>query len=153
MNRRDFITLLTAAAAAWPRAARAQQGEGMRRIGVLMGLPEHDPETKARLLKLRQQLERLGWSEGRNVRIDARFAPAGAQAQVLAKELVDLQPDVLLAHSAQITGALHRQPVRSRSYSSTCLTRLARGSLTLWRAQAAISPVCCTTRRASAASG
>jgi len=109
MNRRDFITLLTAAAAAWPRAARAQQGEGMRRIGVLMGLPEHDPETKARLLKLRQQLERLGWSEGRNVRIDARFAPAGAQAQVLAKELVDLQPDVLLAHSAQITGALHRQ--------------------------------------------
>jgi putative ABC transport system substrate-binding protein len=81
----------------------------MRRIGVLMGLPEDDPETKARAVKFRQELERLGWAEGRNVRIDTRFAPAGAQAHVLAKELVDLRPDVILAHSAQIAGALHRQ--------------------------------------------
>src|SRR5262245_15286342 len=81
----------------------------MRRIGVLMGLSEDDPETKARVVKFRQEPERLGWTEGRNVRIDTRFAPAGARAQVLAKELVDLRPDVLLAHSAQITGALHRQ--------------------------------------------
>jgi len=81
----------------------------MQRIGVLMGLPEDDPETKARLVKFREELERLGWTEGRNVRIDTRFAPAGTQAQALAKELVDLRPDVLLAHSAQIAGALHRQ--------------------------------------------
>jgi len=60
-------------------------------------------------VKLRQELERLGWVEGRDVHIDIRFAPAGAQAQVLAKELVDLRPDVLLAHSAQVAGALHRQ--------------------------------------------
>ena len=65
-RRREFITLL-GGAAAWPLAARAQQPEGMRRIGVLMGLPEDDPETKARAVKFRQELERLGWAEGRNV--------------------------------------------------------------------------------------
>jgi putative tryptophan/tyrosine transport system substrate-binding protein len=108
VNRRALMSLL-AGAATWPLAASAQQPEGMRRIGVLMGLPEDDPETKARVARFRQELERLGWTEGRNVRIDTRYAPAGAQAQVLAKELVDLRPDVLLAHSAQITAALHRQ--------------------------------------------
>jgi ABC-type uncharacterized transport system substrate-binding protein len=109
VRRREFITLLGGAAALWPLVARAQQPEGMRRIGVLMGLPEDDPETKARVVKFRQELERLGWAEGRNIHIETRFAPAGAQAQVLAKELVDLRPDVLLAHSAQVAGALHRQ--------------------------------------------
>jgi putative tryptophan/tyrosine transport system substrate-binding protein len=109
LKRREFIALLGGAAVAWPLVARAQQPEGMRRIGVLMGLPEDDPETKARAVKFRQELERLGWAEGRNVRIDTRFAPAGAQAHVLAKEMVDLRPDVILAHSAQIAAALHRQ--------------------------------------------
>jgi putative tryptophan/tyrosine transport system substrate-binding protein len=110
VKRRAFISLLGAgAAAAWPLAARAQQGERMRRIGVLMGLPEDDPETKARTAKLRQELERLGWSEGRNVRIDTRFAPAGAQAQALARELLGLQPDVLLAHAAQIVAVVQRE--------------------------------------------
>ena len=109
MKRRRFITLLGGATAAWPLVARAQQGERMRRIGVLMGLPEDDPETKARAAKLRQELERLGWSEDHNIRIDTRFAPAGVQAQVLAKELVGLRPDVLLAHSAQIAAAVQRE--------------------------------------------
>jgi ABC-type uncharacterized transport system substrate-binding protein len=110
MRRREFISLLGGAALAWPIAAGAQQPERVRRIGVLMGLPEDDPETKAaRAAKLRQELERLGWAEGRNVRIDTRFAPAGVQAHALAQELVGLQPDVLLAHSAQITAALQRQ--------------------------------------------
>ena len=78
MKRRDFITLL-GGTAAWPLAARAQQPERMRRIGVLMGLAEDDPETKARLTGFRQGLEKRGWTEGRNVRIDYRFALAGAQ--------------------------------------------------------------------------
>ena len=108
MKRRDFITLL-GGAAAWPCAARAQQGEPVRRIGVLMGLAEGDPETSARLVKLRQELGRLGWLEGSNLHVDIRFAPAGAQAQALAKELVALRPDVILAHSAQIAGALKRE--------------------------------------------
>jgi putative tryptophan/tyrosine transport system substrate-binding protein len=108
-SRRKFITLLGGAAAAWPLAARAQQPEGMRRIGVLVGLAEDDPETKARLAAFRQGLEKRGWSEGRNVRIDARFALVGTQAQVLAKELVALQPDVIFAHSTPLIAALQRE--------------------------------------------
>ena len=105
MKRREFITLLGGAAAAWPVAARAQ-GERMRRVGVLMGLTEDHPDTKARLAGLQQSLEKLGWSEGRNVRIDYRFAPAGTGAQVLAKELVALQPDVILGNASPATRAL-----------------------------------------------
>ena len=82
----------------------------MRRIGVLIGLAEDDPETKTRLTAFRQGLERLGWSEGRNVRIDSRFAPAGTgQEQALAKELVATQPDVILAHTTQVAAALQRE--------------------------------------------
>jgi putative ABC transport system substrate-binding protein len=81
MKRREFITLLCGAAATWPQAVRAQQPERMKRIGVLVGLTEDDPDTKVRLVGLRQGLEGPGWSEGRNVRIDYRFAPAGSEAQ------------------------------------------------------------------------
>jgi putative ABC transport system substrate-binding protein len=114
MRRREFITLLGGAAAApsllWPLAARAQRGERTRRIGVLMGFAEDDPETKARLARFRQGLERLGWSEGRNVRIDYRFAAASAdQFQPLAKQLVALQPDVILAHTTPVAAALQRE--------------------------------------------
>jgi putative ABC transport system substrate-binding protein len=81
----------------------------MKRIAVLVGLTEDDPDTKVRLVGLRQGLEELGWSEGRNVRIDYRFAPAGSEAQVLAKELVALQPGVILAMSTPIVTALQRE--------------------------------------------
>jgi putative tryptophan/tyrosine transport system substrate-binding protein len=109
MRRRAFISLL-GGAAAWPLQARAQQPERMRRIGVLLAFAEDDPEIKARLSVFRQGLEKRGWSEGRNVRIDYRFASASApQAQVLAKELVALQPDVILAQSTPVTAALQRE--------------------------------------------
>src|SRR5262249_31613235 len=81
----------------------------MRRIGVLVGLTEDDPETKARLAGFRQGLEKRGWPEGGNVHIDDRFAPAGAQAQGLAKELVALQPDVIFTHSTPLVAALQRE--------------------------------------------
>ena len=106
MKRREFISLLGGAAAAWPIVARAQQPEPMRRIGVLVGLAENDPEMKERLAGFRQGLEKLGWSEGSNVRIDYRFAPAGTRAHLLARELVALQPDVILAQSTPATAAL-----------------------------------------------
>jgi putative ABC transport system substrate-binding protein len=77
MKRREFITLLGSAAATWPLAARAQQRERMRRIGVLMGLREDDLETKSRLAKLRQELERLGWSEGSNLHMDSSMLLIG----------------------------------------------------------------------------
>ena len=70
MKRREFITLLGGAAAAWPLAARAQQGERVRRIGVLMIRAADDPEGQARLAAFRQGLQQLGWTDGRNVRID-----------------------------------------------------------------------------------
>ena len=75
MKRRDFITIVGGAAVAWPLAARAQQGEQRRHIGVLTALAEDDPENQPRLAGLRYGLERRGWSEGRNLRIDYRFAP------------------------------------------------------------------------------
>src|SRR5438874_10936954 len=111
MQRREFITLLGGAAAAWPLAARAQQGGRMRRIGALTDFSEDDPEIKARHAGFREGLERLGWSEGRNVRIDYRFGPTNSMdhAQLLAKELVALQPEVILAHTERIVAALQRE--------------------------------------------
>jgi putative tryptophan/tyrosine transport system substrate-binding protein len=76
---------------------------------VLVGLAENDPEIKARLTGFRQGLEKLGWSEGSNVRVDYRFAPAGAQAQSLARELVALQPDVIVAQSTPATTAVQAE--------------------------------------------
>src|SRR5690242_16245513 len=97
MRRRDFITLL-GGVAVWPLRAHAQQPERVRRIGVLMGLPEDDPETKAYLTAFRQGLESLGWSEGRNVRVDYRFVVGSPnQVQAFAKELVALQLDLIFA--------------------------------------------------------
>jgi hypothetical protein len=79
MNRREFITLLGGAAAAWPLAARAQQGERVRRIGVLGGYAVHDPEVAPRVDALRKGLEELGWSEGRTIRLDYRWAAGDVQ--------------------------------------------------------------------------
>jgi hypothetical protein len=87
IGRREFITLLGGAAAAWPIAARAQRPESVKRLGVLIGLAEHDPEAKARLIGFWQAFERLGWFEDRDVLVDYRYAPAGAGAQARAKEL------------------------------------------------------------------
>src|SRR5260370_32466490 len=104
MRRREFIALLGSAAAGWPLAARAQQHERMRRIAVLMGLAEYDPETKARLAAFRQGLEKRGWSEARNLQIEYRFAPASnaEQARALAQELVAGQPEAIFAFATPI---------------------------------------------------
>jgi putative tryptophan/tyrosine transport system substrate-binding protein len=110
IRRRNFIALLAGAAAAWPLAARAQQPAQIRRVGMLIGYAENDPETQARLAAFRQAFEQLGWREGRGVRIDYRFAPASPdQAQLLAKELVALHPDVLLGNSTPAAAALLRE--------------------------------------------
>jgi putative ABC transport system substrate-binding protein len=116
MRRREFITLL-GGAAAWPLAARGQQPAQIRRVGMLIGYAENDPETQARLAAFRQAFEQLGWREGRSIRIDYRFAPASPdQAQLLAKELVALHPDVLLGNSTPAAAALLRERAPSRSY-------------------------------------
>jgi putative ABC transport system substrate-binding protein len=110
MRRRDFITLLGGAAAVWPLAARAQPGELLRRIGVLMAFAEGDPGGQARVAAFRESLQKLGWAEGRNVRIDTRWAGADvASIERAAKELVALQPDLILSNSTPTTAALLRQ--------------------------------------------
>jgi putative ABC transport system substrate-binding protein len=109
MRRRDVLGFL-GGAAAWPvMAAQGQQSDATRRIGVLVGLAEDDANMIARLGALRQGLARRGWSEGRNIRIDYRYAPAGTNAQTLAKELVASQPDVILGHTVTIAAALQRE--------------------------------------------
>jgi putative tryptophan/tyrosine transport system substrate-binding protein len=110
MRRRDFITLVGGAAAAWPVVARGQQRGRKLRIGVLIGYAEDDPETKSRLTAFRQSLEKRGWSEGRNIQIETRFA-AGSEDKYepLAKELIAAQPDVILAHTTQVAAALQRE--------------------------------------------
>ena len=107
VRRREFISLL-GGVAAWPLAARAQQGGRVPRIGVLMVSDIDDPDAKARLAGLFQGLEGLGWSDRHNVRIDTRFALPGTQVQALAKELVDLQPDVIVAQATPGTVTLQR---------------------------------------------
>jgi putative ABC transport system substrate-binding protein len=97
MKRRDFITLLGGAAAAWPVAARAQQGERVRRIAVLMAQDENDPEGRRRLSAFTQALVDLGWTDGRNVRMDLRWGGADInRMRALAQELVGLKPDIIV---------------------------------------------------------
>jgi putative ABC transport system substrate-binding protein len=108
MKRREFIAGL-GSTTAWPVVARAQ-GEPVRRIGILTGYSEDESEIKARLGGFRQGLERLSWFEGRNIHIDYRYAMVSAEAtQALAKELVALHPEVILAHTPTIVGALQRE--------------------------------------------
>ena len=102
MNRREFIAAL-GGAAAWPLAARAQQGERVRRIGVLIGRKENDPVMKPRLSAFTETLAGFGWTDGRNVRIDLRWADGDAnRIRALAHELVGLQPDIILATSTGV---------------------------------------------------
>jgi putative ABC transport system substrate-binding protein len=111
VKRRAFITLLGGAAAAWPLAARAQQTERVRRIGVLMGYAESDSDAQAKVAAFRESLQKLGWAEGRNIRIDTRWPiPADLESmQRFAQELAALQPDLILSHITPTTAALLQQ--------------------------------------------
>jgi putative ABC transport system substrate-binding protein len=112
VRRREFITLL-GGAAAWPLAARAQQGERVRLVGVLMNLGADDVEGQARLSALRHWLQELGWTEGRNIRIEPRWAAGNlSDARRYAAELVDLSPDVVFA-SAGFAARPLREATRS----------------------------------------
>jgi ABC-type uncharacterized transport system substrate-binding protein len=110
MRRREFITLLGGAAAALPLPARAQQADRMRRIGVLSGLAENDPEGHARVAAFREGLQKLGWAEGRNVHIDIRWGtPEAETMQELGKELVALHPDLIVTQNTPGTTAMLQQ--------------------------------------------
>ena len=110
MRRREFLTALGGTAAVWPFAARAQQSERMRRIGVLMGYPEGDPQAQANVTALRQGLHDLGWIEGRNFQIDYRWAGGDPdKARTFAKELIVLRPDVIVPSTNQVTRIVQQE--------------------------------------------
>jgi putative tryptophan/tyrosine transport system substrate-binding protein len=109
MRRREFITLIGGVAASWPLAARAQQRGLLRRIGVLMSWDESDPAIKTFFSSFMQGLAKSGWTDGGNVRVEVRWAGGNVdRLRMFAKELVDLQPDVILATSTPSTAALQQ---------------------------------------------
>ena len=110
MKRREFITLFGGAAVAWPLATRAQEPQLMRRIGVLMGWNETDREAQSNLAAFVRELQQLGWTDGRNVRIDYRWSNGDVnRMQIFSKELVGSAPDAILAHTTPVTAALQRE--------------------------------------------
>ena len=125
MRRRDFIKVIAGGAAlAWPCGAIAQRPERLRRIGVLMSLAETDPEAQPRLTAFQQGLQDLGWTDGRNVRMDYRWAADDTnRARTYAAELVGLTPDVILANSIPVLAALQQAtreiPLSSRGERRT----------------------------------
>ena len=109
MRRRDFITLVGGAAAGWPLAARAQQTDRMRRIGVLMNSTANDPLGQARIATFQQALQELGWSDGRNVSIEIRWSGNDVDLdRRYAAELIEHEPDVILAVGTLSVAALQR---------------------------------------------
>ena len=142
LHRREFITLFGGAAAAWPLAARAQQPERVRQIGVLMHATSDEPESQARIVAFAQGLQEAGWSVGRNVRIETRWSTGDvSRLRKDAAELVALDPDVVLAGVGATIPALleasrnDADSVRPRPRSGWCW--LCRE---LWRGRAAMPP-------------
>src|SRR5262245_11627047 len=110
MKRREFLSVLGGAAAAWPVAARAQQPERMRRIGVLANTAANNPVGQARIAVFQQELQKLGWIDSRNVRIEYRWTGGNADnTRKYAAELVALAPDVILASGTSTVMALQRE--------------------------------------------
>ena len=141
MKRRDFITLLGGAAAAWPLAARAQQQAGrMRRIGILMPYAEGDTEYGARVLALRQELARLGWAEGVNVQFDERWTTNNMdRVRANAESLMASNPDVVVATGGRVVPVLMRLLARFRSFFRHQSIRSALVGWKAWRDRAAMS--------------
>jgi putative tryptophan/tyrosine transport system substrate-binding protein len=110
MQRRDFIKVIAGSAATWPLAARAQQSERMRHIAILMAFSENDSEAQSWAGGFREELAKLGWTEGHNIQIDTRWATADVKSlEQSAKQLVALQPDVILTGSTPATAAMRQQ--------------------------------------------
>ena len=142
IGRRELLATL-GGAAAWPLAARAQQGERMRRIGVFMSTVAGDSQSLARVGAFLQSLQELGWTDGRNVRIEYRWGSGDSESiRKYATELVGLAPDVILATGSSTVGPL-QQATRSvavwQSCSQSCLIPSAQASLKAWHASSRLS--------------
>src|SRR5215475_10222801 len=139
MKRRDFITLLGGAAAAWPLAARAQQADGMRRVGVLMGVAD-DREGQARVTALKQGLQELGWTAGRNIQIETRFGGGDVgRIRAHAAELVALAPDVIVGQTTPVIRALRQATSSIPIVGRRSTIPSSRASFRAWRIRAGTS--------------
>jgi putative ABC transport system substrate-binding protein len=140
MKRRELITLLGGAAAMWPLGSRAQQSGGIKRIGILMAYAETDSQAQGYFNAFRDEFQRLGWVEGRNIRIDTRWAALDPDAmQRFAKELIALQPDLILSQITPTTAALLQETRTIPIIFGMLLIRLAAVSSRLSRDRAATS--------------
>ena len=141
MQRREFITLLGGAAVAWPLAARAQQADRMRRVGVLVNRVADDPEEQARLAAFLQGLQELGWTDGRNVRIDYRWAATDADRyRTFAAELVALAPDVIVASGSQSVAALQQATRTVPIVFANVIDPVGAATSRAWRGRAVTPP-------------
>ena len=153
MKRREFIGLLGGAAGMWPLGARSQQPERMRRIGVVMNLAADDLESQRRKRAFVEGLQQLGWTEGRNIRIDTRWGAGDADRfRQHAAELVELAPDVILVASSAVMGMTRRRPVSCLLCSCRLLIQLPVSS-GAWRGLAATPPVSCSSNTELAENG
>jgi ABC-type uncharacterized transport system substrate-binding protein len=131
MRRRDFIKVIVGSGAAWPLAARAQQVEHMRRIGVLIGFAETDPDVQSWLAAFRGALVKLGWREGSNLQIEVRWTDYDVdKIKTFAKELVDLRPEAILSVTTPVTGALLRETQTIPIVIATVSDPISRGFVT-----------------------
>ena len=153
MKRREFITLLSSAAAAWPLAASAQQRGRVRRIGALMALAADDPDAQVRVAAFAQGLQELGWTVRENVRIDYRWAPSEADRIRYAAELVALMPDVILATSGATVGALQHASRTVPIVFVTTIDPVGAAGSPAWRDRAGTPPALPHLNSASAENG
>ena len=156
MRRREFIGLLggAAAAATLPLPARAQQAERVRRIGMLLGFSDTDPESPLRIETFRQTLERLGWKEGRNVHIDYRWAGADPKRLELhAKDLIRAMPDVVVAESTPAAAAVKQESQTTPIIFINAGNPIGSGLVASFTHPEETSPASPTTSRRWAASG
>ena len=138
MRRRKFLTLAGGAAAFAPLAARTQQPERVRRIGVLMHLNADDQEGEDRFSAFRQELQQLGWIDGRNMQIDIRWGGNDADRRKYAAELIAHAPDVILASTTLAMVALHRTTSTVPIVFATSLIRSVRVLSAVWRSRVAM---------------
>ena len=117
MKRREFIMALGGTAVAWPLEASAQQADRKRRIGILMTIAANDPEAQARIVVFAQALQALGWTDGRNARIDVRWSTTRSDTLKYAAELATLSSDVILAEGSEAVGPCKQRPAPFQSCS------------------------------------
>ena len=155
MRRRDFVTLLSGAAVAWPIAAQAQQPERTRRIGLLAPYnDDRDTRVQAYLPAFKQRLHELGWIEGRNIRFDYRFTGQDAERiRVGAEELIALAPDIIVVWANPAAAILRRATQTIPIVFTQYQIRLGVVSWRTWRIRAEISPASKILRPRSAGNG